>query len=332
MIRSWLAVAAAAACAGCTSDLPAASFIDKLRVLAVKANEPEIKPGDSTVLSVLAVEPPKNAGAVLDLFWSACALPPSGVQVNPCGIGSGAGVSGVEVLPVESCPLPDGKPEPGPMRCSSYTARADLLGSASSTEVLLTVVVADRGPGSAQDCVAGIVSNNGLPTEPDHCVVSIKRLAVSTAPSNHNPALADFSATAPHGMAQPLDPGTGTWSPAAKADGDEWTLIADRADGSAERKSDGTYEALSLSWFTTAGHLDGGRSIYLPPGCNDPAACATQEPEQGASTSWFAPTAAQAQTQIGGVGAVDFWAVIRDDRGGVDWRAGRLVPATTISR
>lgn len=82
-----------------------------------------------------------------------------------------------------------------------------------------------------------------------------------------------------------------------------------------------------MSWFTTAGHLDGGRSLYLPPGCNQPSDCTMQVPEDGADTLWFAPTAAQAAGFVDPSGVVDFWAVIRDNRGGVGWRAGTLTLA-----
>jgi hypothetical protein len=66
--------------AGCASDLPAASFIDKLRVLAVQAQSPEVAPGDTTALHVLAVEPriPQLDGSAprpLTAVWLAGALP-----------------------------------------------------------------------------------------------------------------------------------------------------------------------------------------------------------------------------------------------------------------
>ncbi len=160
-------------------------------------------------------------------------------------------------------------------------------------------------------------------------MVSLKRLVVSdpaqrTIPANRNPTLADFYATTPSGYTEPLDDGNGIWLYAPGEDKAEWDIIAHRSDDAAELKADGTYEALTVSWFTTAGHLDGGRSLYLPPGCTTPSSCATELPETGADTLWFAPTAAQASDVVGADGLVDLWAVIRDDRGGVGWRAGGL--------
>lgn len=313
-MKRALVMAAALFVGGCSSDLPAASFIDKLRVLAVRAEPPEIAPGETTALDLLAVEPVIHqldgggAPAPLTAVWLACPLPSGTLTVAPCGVGEGA-------------------PAPtilGGDLTASYTAPTDLLGALPSTEVLITVAVADTQAG-AMACVADLANNNGLPTDPDHCVVSLKRVVVSTSPTpNKNPMLAQFYATTPSGFAETLDDNQGIWQYAPGEDKAEWDVAAIRANDAAEPKADGTYESLSVSWFTTAGHLDGGRSIYLPPGCNDPATCADQLPEDGADTTWLAPTEAQAAGFVDGNGRVSFWAVIRDDRGGVGWSIGSL--------
>ena len=301
------------ATAGCSNDLPAASFIDKLRVLAVQAESPEMAPGDTTALHVLAVEPlvPSLDGGAprpLTAVWLACALPAGTLTVEPCTIDSV--IIGTDLD-------------------ASYSAAADALaGGAASTEVLITVAVADNDAG-ALACIGDIANNNGLPTDPDHCVVSLKRVVVSdpaqrTVAVNANPALASFYATTPSGFAETLDDDGGVWQYAPGEDLAAWDVAALRAGDAAQMKADGTYESLTVSWFTTAGHLDGGRSIYLPPGCDDPAACADQLPEDGADTTWFAPTQAQAAGFVDGNGLVRLWAVIRDDRGGVGWREGSL--------
>jgi hypothetical protein len=317
-MRRLLVCAALVVVGGCSNDLPAASFIDKLRVLAVRANPPEIDPGQTTALDLLAVEPvvhQLDGGAPaspLTAVWLACPLPSGTLTVAPCGVGEGA-------------------PTPtilGADLTSSYTAPANLLGGQASTEVLITVAVADTTDG-AMACVADIANNNGLPTNPDHCVVSLKRVVVSdptqrTSGANQNPTLANFYSTTPSGYAQTLDDDAGVWQYAPGQDLAEWDVAATRDATAAELKPDGNYEALTVSWFTTAGHLDGGRSLYLPPGCDTPSACANQLPEDGADTTWFAPTQTQASGFVDGNGLVRFWAVIRDDRGGVGWRAGSL--------
>ncbi len=319
MHRLWALVAAGIALwsvgGGCNTNLPSASLVDKLRVLAVRAEPPEIAPGEETALSLLTVEPRvPMAGAPapspVTAMWTACPLPTGQASVLPCGIGAGSTppvLIGTELF-------------------ASYRAPADLLAGGAALTVLITVAVADTAAG-AQACVADVIANDGLPTDPDHCVISLKRVQVSdpaqrTVAPNANPLLSAFTVRSEDAVDQQLEDGTATWPLPAKHDADEWQLIAERLAGSAEQKSDGTYEALSASWFTTAGHVDGGRSIYLPEGCNDPAACADQEPELFATTSWYSPTASEAAGHVANDGVVTFWAVLRDDRGGVGWKSG----------
>ena len=340
MKRALLVAAAAglllAATGACSNDLPAASFIDKLRVLAVRAEPPEVAPGETTALDVLAVEPPLvqlDGGAApqpLSAVWLACPYPTGTLTVAPCGVGSGLSASTMPPSCID---------DPAAALClvgtnanATYTPDPNVLAAGTaSTQVLLTVAVADT-TGGAIGCLLDIANNGGLPTDPDHCVVSLKRLDVSdpaarTVPANANPMLAQFYATTPSGYGVTLDDGAGGWQYAPGEDLASWDVAAIRAPDASEVKPDGTYEALTVSWFTTAGHIDGGRSLYLPPGCDDPSACADQRPEDGADTVWFAPTATQAAGFVDGSGIVDFWAVIRDDRGGVGWRAGKLTLA-----
>jgi hypothetical protein len=333
-------VVAASLWAGCAGDLPAASFIDKLRVLAVRAEPPEVGPGDASTLDLLVVEPrvPQLDGAAPEpptAVWLACTIPAGALSVTPCGVGGGLSDGGATLTP------PNCAAEPSAPLCvigtgltASYTPDAALLGGAASSQILLTVAVADT-PAGAIGCLLDIANNDGRPTDPDHCVVSLKRLAVSdparrAGMANRNPALASFTATSPPGTytADIVENGSGVWVAAPGEDKAEWTLAANRDVAAAELKPDGHYESLTVSWFTTAGHIDGGRSIYLPEGCTDPAKCATEVPELGADTSWFAPTLEQAAPNVdAATGQIDFWAVIRDDRGGVGWRAGRLLRA-----
>jgi hypothetical protein len=312
MKRLLVTVAAAALWAGCSNDLPAASFIDKLRVLAVRAQPPEVAPGNATTLTPLVAEPrvPQLDGGApspLTAVWLACPLPSGALTVEPCRDPGTTSIIGTEMT-------------------ATYTPDANILGGAASTQILITVAVADTDAGAGA-CLSDIASNDGRPTNPDHCVVALKRLVVSNAVErNENPDLADLTITNPDGFVQTLDKDhTGIWVPAPGEDKAEWKLAANRSADAAQKKPDGTYEALTVSWFTTAGHLDGGRSLYLPDGCNEPSSCADKLPELGADTSWFAPTDAEAAPFVDATGAIDFWAVIRDDRGGVHWRKGTLI-------
>jgi len=77
-----LAVALSLAAAGCTSSFDPASFVDKLRLLAVKAEPPDVAPGQATMLTATAVNP---TGSAPTITWDACLLPPppaTGEAVN----------------------------------------------------------------------------------------------------------------------------------------------------------------------------------------------------------------------------------------------------------
>jgi hypothetical protein len=319
---------------GCDNGLPVSSFIDKLRVLAVQAEPPEVAPGAASTLSMLAVEPahPAAAAAPLSAVWLACAIPPGVATPLPCGLDPGQ-------LDATTLPPSCGSAADGGLCLLStaldatLTPSTTLLGSAVSTELLVTVAVADTGAGAGA-CLLDTARNGGLPTEPDRCVISIKRVTVRDptrsdadhpiAPPNHNPMLDRLDLRDQDGTVRSLlDPGA-TVPPVADQKTLSRTLSTLRHDDSAEQKSDGTYEAMSLSWFTTGGSIDGGRSTFDPPGCASQDACATTPPVTTADTTWNAPTATQAAAQIDPDGRLRFWAVLRDDRGGVGWLQGGL--------
>jgi len=67
------AVAALLLCAGCQSNFEPASYVNGLRVLAIKAEPPEVAPGESSTLTALAVD---TAGNTIDNQWSRCNVAP----------------------------------------------------------------------------------------------------------------------------------------------------------------------------------------------------------------------------------------------------------------
>jgi hypothetical protein len=286
-------LAAALMLASCGSDLPAQSFIDKLRVLAVQAEPPEVAPGTATTVRALVVEPIARAAQTIDAFWLACVPPPGTLQDVPCAVDQ------KEIPP--QCGATAGTCIVGSGLQVSYTP-------SQTGQMLLTLVVADDG--QAAGCLAAIQQSGMVP---DHCVIAFKRLAVSEDPTNHNPGLeslqvGDF----------PLD-------------GSTLTLKVTRAGGSAELDAKGNYEALSVSWFTTGGKIDGARSEFGVPGCAAASDCPMTEPSLESTTHWIAPNADQLSMQSDATRAVHFWTVVRDDRGGVSWLETTASPSPSPS-
>ncbi len=325
---------------GCNGDLPAASFVEKLRVLAVQADPPEVAPGETTSLRALAVEPAvsQSDGAAplpISALWLACRIP-AGVQAAPCGLDPSTGVP--EVSATSAPPLCADDPSAslcivGTELSAQYTPDGAAIGSTGTGQLLLTLTVADDA-GGATGCLTAVAENGGLPTDSDHCVIALKRLTVSTPehlatnPRNSNPTLVSFDLT-PNGVDGGdeidliVDGGTGMFTESGKQSSG-YKIAVDRAAGSSEIKSDGTYESLILSWFTTSGSIDGGRSLFAPKNCDSQSACPKVEPSIESSTTWTAPTSDMYAKTANG--EVLFWAVLRDDRGGESWLAGSASP------
>jgi hypothetical protein len=57
----------------CQPSFDPASYVTGLRLLAVRAEPPEVAPGESVTLTTLAVDP---TGGVIDITWQACQLAP----------------------------------------------------------------------------------------------------------------------------------------------------------------------------------------------------------------------------------------------------------------
>ena len=77
-----VAVAAAALVAGCRNNGDTASYVGGLRLLAVKAEPPEIPPGQMTTLTATVANP---GGTLPTVDWAACLAPPppaTGQSVN----------------------------------------------------------------------------------------------------------------------------------------------------------------------------------------------------------------------------------------------------------
>ncbi|MEO9196607.1 MAG: hypothetical protein ABI445_23375 [Polyangia bacterium] len=297
---SWLLAALVVpGLGGCSSNLPVQSFVDKLRVLGIQAEPATVAPEQTTTLRTLTV-----GASAPSYLWLSCHVDPGATSTRPCGFGELSG----SALPPACGATQDGTLcTLGTDATTTVTPTSALL---SAGELLVTYVTADTG--DATRCYLDTLANQGLPTEPDHCVIAYKRVSIGTT-INANPTLAALDLTLADGTFEALD-GTSTIAIPTKSA----TLHATRADDASELV-DGDYEALSLSWLTNGGAIDGGRSTFDPDGCSSQADCATKMPSTEATTKW--------KTAL--PGDVRFWAVLRDDRGGIGWRSGVLTVTVT---
>lgn len=232
-----VAIVAVGLCAGCGGDFSDDyNLIERLRLIAVKAEPAEAAPGDTVFLRAWAFDPTSPSPAI---DWAACTEPPV----------PGTGTINSACLTVDQAPflIPLGQ---GAMVTAAVpTFAPDTLGPPDYTggrylPIRLRLT-------SAGDQLDGI-----------------ERLRVTAGGTpNHNPTLAEVSR-----VTEASDGGVIAMAALDEATplevhaGDQLILRAHFADGSVERYSvdngDGTMrpvdETLNVTWFSTAGHFSVG--------------------------------------------------------------------------
>lgn len=291
------------ACASPTTFTPA-SFIEKLRVLDIKATPAEVVPGEQTLLQSLVVDPYKDVRP-LSYLWVMCDPDPSGSSASPCGATSdlrsisdltggagGALPAGVHIFPFGSAvydtapadafdPFPPGSPE-----------RENGL---ESTILLVTWEGTDPQELRSSDTV-------------EQVALKRVRIVLPGAARNHNPVLAEVRVGG--------HPFTDVAPPRLQG-GSTIVLSATAGPGSAERYDrtlpDGTVlhetEPMVFSWYANAGAFDEVQQE-------------SARTSDGQGIDFRVPTYDQT---AGGV--VDLWVVLRDSRGGSDFAHRQLVVA-----
>jgi len=209
----------------CGASFDKASLVEGLRVLAVKAEPAEVAPGQSTTLSVLAVD---TAHRTLTFSWSAC--------TEPAQLGLG-------------------NINPG---CFSVDTAPYLLPLGTGAPISASIPAIDPQPFGPPDASGGIYLPLRLDAQAGADKLSSAyrmRLALGGAP-NQNPKLADFQVVPASGAPASLDENT----PFAVHAGDKVTLRAIFAAGSAETyqvvepgQTQTVTELLNASWYATAG-------------------------------------------------------------------------------
>lgn len=295
----------------------------KLRVLAIASEPPEVRPGQSVKVSSLIVVHPRFGEVTLDGDRSVGTLRPRGLSVL-----------------YRLCTLPEAMTSPLPCGLFPQTAQYTELPTRSdfSTETqipnqlgspsvqLVTLIAADHSyPGGAQACAVAAADNGGLSPSPNHCVIAVKRIKVSTTTApNHNPVLTKILLGETEGTLVDAESGVATYPKLSaelrEEDRPKWQVVIERATDSEEQEPDPLdpgrqrAELLSVSLFVTAGTLESGRGSFLD------LTCTSDCPQLLRSTLSWQPPAALAGTE-----AVDdrthFVVVLRDDRGGTSFRA-----------
>jgi hypothetical protein len=267
---------------GCTSQFDPASFVDKLRLLAVKADAPEIAPGQTTTVTATTADP---GGSLPTVTWDACLLPP------PPATG--------EAVNQDCVSLPAGDP--------------DLVHFGDGDSVTATMPMLSPSMVGLPDQTNGVYLPVRVRLDADgNTLVGMYQLRIflgplSPNPPNQNPQFTGIfivpSADAGADDGAPIDATT----PAVVSASGEVDLRALVTPESSETYQvyDGdprttpprsVTEAVRISWYTTAGEFS-----------ND--VTGVEKPDTTLKFDKHAPAPGT---------TIDLWAVARDDRGGSD--------------
>lgn len=222
--------------AGCGEALTPQSQVDKLRILAMRADRPEVGPGETVNVAALWADP-LGEGRDVWFVWAACTVGP-GADPRACDpegddvqlLGVGVGLDTVQVDVTE-----------------------DALEGRDEAMVLVTVLMcADELPDIEEGC-------------PGESVVAYKRITVSSNPApNQNPRISAVSIGGTvlddrDVVRVPLCPTgdcPGYEISVLAEEGSAETYVGETPEGEAE-----TDEELLVSYFATGGQFSQVRSI-----------------------------------------------------------------------
>jgi hypothetical protein len=222
--------------AGCGEPLTPQSQVDKLRVLAMRADRPEVGPGETVTVDVLWADP-KGDGRDVWFVWAACTVGP-GADPRACGPeGEDVQLLGIGIA----------------AQTVTFDVAPDALAGRDEAMVLVTVLLcADDLPDVEEGC-------------PGESVVAYKRITVSSGrPPNRNPRIASVSLgglelSDRDPIDVPVCPGGGCpgYELVVVADaGSAETYVAPTPEGEAEAT-----EELIVSYFATGGEFSQVRAI-----------------------------------------------------------------------
>lgn len=299
-----LAMALVLTSASCVPDFgPASQLNETVQVLAVRAQPPEVVPGESVRLDALIHWP----GDSPDYLWLVC-VPSAADTLETC-VSNRLGAGGV-LLPLCAS-------APGASLCYAsrdatalYTVAMDIeLDEEGRSSIFVELVVGDDV--DSEDCVRAYRDLD----PPARCLVAVKRLAVSVQSANVNPALRPLEVDG-----QPVDATSLVTLDPAGGEGDDLAVdLSVRVVGQTVDELGGDDPAdppgearLPVAWYTTCGSIneDTGNVVCQPPlaGEVDP----TCEP---VTAVWKPKTSGECTVHV----------TVRDGRGGVAWITQRFV-------
>ncbi len=280
---------------GCAEEFTPASTVDKLRVLGIRSEPAELRPGETSTLSALVLDP-SRPGKRNTLVWFSCDPDPLNLGRSACSdLGELSDpASLVSTSSNGALELPPGMRLAGFGDTAVYTAPADLFAqlpaederrrTGSVAQLLLMAIAEEVSPAATREEFDALLAR--IRSREVDSIISIFRVRVTEEEQlNQNPRIEGIALngirvpTGAHLRVQP-----GAVSPL-----------------SVEATAEGEDEKLIAAWYSTAGGLeddrvalgDGRVATYTAPGADD---LPIPENRRGR-----------------------MWVVLRDTRGGQSW-------------
>lgn len=333
--RRLAAALALSLLAACNGRLSPSTTVTGVRVLAVGADRPEVRPGESTAVRALIADP-HGGGRPLGAVWLGC--PPAELGKSPCDdlaalldLASFAQQPGVTGLasnpPVYSAP-------PGVL--DGLTAARREFGGLDGQVVLGASALASGGaPAGADESTARIkVSESRNPNRnPGFTAVTIDgreapedqvvEIAADSTPALRLEVDRDQSEAVPIldllGPA-PCTPLAGCTDPKLCPSADCRRSQMCRVDqGRCEK-----HEQLRVDWYSTAGTFSRAPPGQGPGGAPLPDEEGDQRIPRNVQILFVAPGLVRGRDPVPPGGLVTLWVVLRDDRYGVSWTSRTL--------
>jgi len=297
--------------AACGSDFVPQSEIVGFRVLGMRADPPDLHPGDVASLRSLVVDP-TQPGLPMTMLYLACDPDPTGLGSNACS--QYQTVADAQGLFLSDGGLPAGTHFLG-INTASYTAPVGLFDAQPADAIprkagVLAVVLAvaletdvsslPQGADASQ--LFALVLSKQIPSQ-----LVIKRLRVSEDPElNHNPELGLVATdtdviSATHPLL--VLPGASVPLFASTSSGAHESYISIGLDGTTDPRT----ETAEYSWFTSSGSFAQDRTVD-----SDTVQQYFNAPD-GSGTGIDLAIPSDRHFTL--------WVVVRDGRGGEDWQS-----------
>jgi hypothetical protein len=312
-----LLLAAAATCSACSGDLPRASLVAGVRILATSADAPYAMPGETVSLRVLAADGRADRSRPMQLHWlpAPCVNPP-GDEYFACyptfasqfapGVDIGSALASGDhwSFTMPSDAIASAAPHPG--ASDPYgVAFAFVLACAGHVEY----VPIDPRAASPVTTPFGCFDDAGTPLDATQFVFAFTRVYAYADRRNANPAIdhLTFGGT-------PVDPAAGialdhcagSDEPSCKTT-DVDAVVPDTSweidPGTVDRAGSPGHEAVWVDYYATGGRFANDSVVLFD---------ATSGRASSTADGYAAPLTA---------GPATLWAVVHDTRGGASWVA-----------